>query len=81
MTRNLFVLYTNTTVELLYANGYTYYEKDIKHLKTVKEVSELLRANGYVEPGSRCNPECLNYVAVVTEWNEGILIFCSSEDD
>lgn len=87
MTRNLFVLYTVTKdsprahAELLYANGITLYRDDIQHLKTVREVSAFLRAAGYVDPGSRCNPECLSYVAVILEWQDGLLIFCSADKD
>jgi len=81
MTRNLFVLYNETNVELLYANGITFYPRDICHLKTVQELSQILRHHGYVEPGTRCNPEVLDYVTVVTEWTESLLIFCSDEEE
>jgi hypothetical protein len=80
------VIYNNKYTKLLYANGITFYKETIEilKLKTCNDVYETLKTSGYIEGEdllSRCNPEVLDYVMVITEYPEGLLIFCSDMED
>lgn len=74
MTRNLFVLFYSGDdarfAELFYANGKTVHASDlIGDVKKLSELKQLLLDCGYTNVGMSCNPEVLDYVVIVTEWN------------